>query len=184
MDPKINKKNLETIYEKYNKRALVNPDPLIFLYNYSDIKDREITALISASLAYGRVKQILKSVEIVLNTLGKNPHKHLTTISENSIKKSLKDFKHRFTTDKEIIGLLLGIKRIILEHGSLQDLFYKNTNKNDENILNALSGFVSEIKNAGELKKNSLLSDPQMGSACKRLNLFLRWILNFSDLNN
>lgn len=183
MDSRINKKSLENIYKKYNKRALVNPDPLIFLYNYNVAQDREITALISASLAYGRVSQILKSVAIVLGTLGKNPHKYLNSTSENNIKKSLKGFKHRFTTDEEITDMLIGIKMVIQKYGSLQELFYINTKNEDENILKPLSYFVSEIKKAGNLKKTTLLSDPERGSACKRLNLFLRWMIRSDEVD-
>jgi uncharacterized protein (TIGR02757 family) len=183
MDSRINKNSLERIYKKYNKRALVDPDPLIFLYNYNEAQDREIVALISASLAYGRVNQILKSVDIVLRTLGKTPYKYLSSTSENDIKQSLNGFKHRFTNDEEMTGLLIGIKKVIQNHGSLQKLFYKNVKNDHENILKTLSCFVSEIKKAGNLKKNSLLSDPEMGSACKRLNLFLRWMIRSDEVD-
>ena len=60
------KTRLETLYKKYNKRAYVHPDPLEFLYEYKDIRDREIVGLIASALAYGRVTQILKSVSSVV----------------------------------------------------------------------------------------------------------------------
>ena len=58
------KNKLEELYNYYNRREFVHPDPLEFLYNYDDIKDRELVAIIASSLAYGRVAQILKSVSI------------------------------------------------------------------------------------------------------------------------
>jgi uncharacterized protein (TIGR02757 family) len=183
MDCKINKKSLDNLYKNYNKRVLVNPDPLIFLYSYEVPKDREIVALISASLAYGRVSQILKSIDIVLKKLGESPSEYLKYTKEADIKKNLKGFRHRFTSDEEISKFLIGIKRTIIKHESLQNLFYKNINNDDENVLNSLSKFVTEIKEQGDLKKSSLLSDPQKGSACKRLNLFLRWMIRTDEVD-
>jgi len=60
------KNSLDRLYIKYNKKKFVHPDPLEFLYNYRDIRDREIAGFIASSLAYGRVAQILKSVSGVL----------------------------------------------------------------------------------------------------------------------
>ena len=71
-------KNLETkldnLYNQYNKRRYVHPDPLDFLYAYKDIRDREIAGLIASSLAYGRAAQILKSVSCVLESMGESPY--------------------------------------------------------------------------------------------------------------
>ncbi len=177
MDHKINKKTLDLIYQRYNKRELVDPDPLLFLYNYKKPEDREVIGLVAATLAYGRVAQILKSVKIVLQFMGANPHKFLLETQEKDIIHGLKGFKHRFTTDEEMSYFLIGLKNIISGHGTMQNLFYKSSTPKDENVLSALSIFVKKIKEAGGIKKSSLLSDPDMGSACKRLNLYLRWMI-------
>ncbi|MEI6092791.1 MAG: TIGR02757 family protein [bacterium] len=177
MNNKINKKTMDTIYERYNRRELVNPDPLVFLYNYSNPEDRELVGIIAATLAYGRVAQILKSVNIILKFLGTTPHKSLLETSKKDISDGLKGFKHRFTTDEEMIGFLSGIKNVLTEYGTLQNLFYESSHTQDKNILPALSKFVQKIKQAGGIKRSSLLSDPEMNSACKRLNLYLRWMI-------
>ncbi|MCX6112116.1 MAG: TIGR02757 family protein [Proteobacteria bacterium] len=179
MNNQINKKILDLIYTKYNRRELVDPDPLIFLYNYKNPEDRELVGLIASSLAYGRVAQILKSVNIILKFLGPSPHQFLIDTSKKDISLGLKGFKHRFTTDEEMSGFLTGIKEIISEYKTLQNLFYESSRPQDENILSALSKFVQKIKSAGKIKKSSLLSDPEMGSACKRLNLYLRWMVRY-----
>ena len=173
----ISKQKLEKVYELYNKRELVNPDPLVFLYDYNDPKDREIVGLIAGTLAYGRVAQILKDVSIVLKVMGKSPSKYLLNSDDKKIKKDLRGFKHRFTTDKEMSALLISIKIAINEHGSLESLFKKGYKNEHENIIPALSYFVNELKKLGKIKKSTLLSDPEMESACKRLNLFLRWMV-------
>lgn len=167
--------DLEKVYLKYNKRELVNPDPLVFLYNYEDIRDIEIVGLIASTLAYGRVAQILKSVDTVLKKMGSSPKDYLE--NSNSIKNDFKNFKHRFTTGEELSSMLIGIKKILNKYKTLENLFNERYKNSDTNILPALTHFVKELKKAANLKKTSLLSDPTMNSACKRLNLYLRWMV-------
>lgn len=174
---RISKQKLEKVYERYNKRELVNPDPLVFLYDYSDVRDREIVGLIASTLAYGRVAQILKSVEKVLKVMGASPSAYLADSSPFQIEKDLKGFKHRFTTDQEMSAMLVAIKKALKKYGSLETLFLKSYKKEHENVIQALSTFVSELKTLAGIKKSSLLSDPTMDSACKRLNLYLRWMV-------
>ncbi len=107
--PKISKKNLDKLYCQLNRRKYVSPDPLQFLYDYDEGVDREIVGLIASSLAYGRVAQILKSVEKVLN-LVKNPSNFIENNDFKSMKRVFKDFKHRFTTGDEIASMLLAAK--------------------------------------------------------------------------
>ncbi len=174
---KISKQKLETVYKRYNKRELVDPDPLVFLYDYNNVKDREIVGLIAATLAYGRVAQILKNVKKVLTVLGSSPTSYLSNNEPVQIERDLKGFKHRFTTDHEMTALLVAIKKAIKKYGSLEELFLHSYRKDHENIIPALAGFVNELKSLGGIKKSSLLSDPTMESACKRLNLYLRWMV-------
>ena len=67
------KQKLDILYNQYNRRRYVHPDPLEFLYQYKEIRDREIAGLIASSLAYGRVAQILKSVAFVLDKMNPSP---------------------------------------------------------------------------------------------------------------
>ena len=171
------KKKLDELYACYNRRKFVHPDPLEFLYNYDDIRDREIVALIASSLAYGRVVQILKSVSTVLEIMSPSPHHFLTDISEKKLLISFTGFKHRFTTGEDMSGMLLAAKKMIKADGSLLNAFLCGYNPSDENILPALSSFVRRLVNGSGGQKNSLIPLPDKGSACKRLILFLRWMV-------
>ena len=101
------KQKLEQSYQRYNKKKFIHPDPLEFLFNYRDNKDKEVVALIASSLAYGKVNQILRSVSTVLNILSKNPYSKLFKTNKTELIKKVKVFKHRFTNDTEIINFLL-----------------------------------------------------------------------------
>jgi len=172
----MNKTDLNRIYNTYNKRRFVHPDPLEFLYHYNDIRDREIAALIASSLAYGRVAQILKSVSCVLDAMGKSPYSFISNKTYSTLSHMFKGFKHRFATGKQIAALLIGAKITIRQFGSLNECFVSGMAEEDENILPAMSFFVNHLtihtQNCGHL-----LADPEKGSACKRINLFLRWMV-------
>ena len=72
---------LSNLYNSYNKREFIHPDPLEFLYQYDDVRDREIVGLLASSLAYGRVSQILKSISTVLEKMGPSPFSFLESAS-------------------------------------------------------------------------------------------------------
>lgn len=171
----ISKDTLEKIYQRYNLHALIHPDPLEFLFNYSGIRDREIVSLIASSLAYGRVAQILKSVTSVLSKMGSSPADFLSSHSRSDFLKIYSGFKHRFTTSGELADFLFGIQTVLKSYGSLEACFASGFSESDETVHQALASFVGEIKLAGQISGSSLLPDPSRGSACKRLHLFLRW---------
>ena len=99
---------LETLYMKYNKKSLVSPDPLQFLYDYPGTPDREIAGLIAACFAYGNVKQIIKTVGNILAKTGA-PRKFV----ESGDFKVFKNFKYRFTTEEQLVNFLSAIRETI-----------------------------------------------------------------------
>lgn len=167
----------EKLYACYNHRRFVIPDPLQFLYDYDDLQDREIVALIAATLAYGRVAQILKSVAAVLDRLGPSPAAFLRHSSPQRIRKAVSGLKHRFTSEKEIGSLLVAVKHVIAVEGSLYRCFRSGIQPEDGTILPALDLFVQRLAGSAGGLDSFTLPLPRSGSACKRLNLFLRWMI-------
>jgi uncharacterized protein (TIGR02757 family) len=175
-------KNLCQLYETYNRREYVHPDPLEFLYDYEELRDREIVGLVASSLAYGAVRQILKSVAFVLERMD-SPYAFLERSAKDDLLETFKDFKHRFTTGEELATMLYGVKKVVERYGSLQGCFSAGFSNEHETIIPALSAFVKEISSVFEGKPRSLLPSPNAGSACKRLNLFLRWMVRRDDVD-
>jgi len=173
----ISKERLETLYTFYNSRKWVHPDPLEFLYDCGSLRDREITGLIASSLAYGRVAQILKSVSSVLDKMGPSPYDFLISATPSSIRHTYSGFRHRFTTGEDLAMMLIGAKSVIEKFGSLYSCFLSGFNDEDDTILAGLSFLVKELRVNINGRSNSLLSLPEKGSACKRWNLFLRWMV-------
>lgn len=170
---------LEEIYIKFHHRHFVQPDPLQFLYNYSHIKDREIVGLIASSLALGRVKSIIEAIKKVLDKLP-SPYMDLTSLTEIDLISLFEDFKYRFYNHFDLINLLLAIKRIIIQYGSLNECFIAGYSEEDETILPALSYFIRELSKENPLK---MLANPEKGSSCKRLQLYLRWMVRDDDID-
>jgi len=181
---------LEKLYIRYNRRELISPDPLQFLYRYSDPADIEITAFLASALAYGRVQQIEKSLNNLLGRMGDSPSGFVINFDRDK-RNTLKDFKHRFTTGDDISDLLTLLKKIINRHGSIERYFALGYNPGDKNIIPALSNFCNsllDIHAAGGKGQPTrglkyLLVSPDGGSACKRLNLFLRWMVRDDDVD-
>ena len=172
---------LKDLYKRLNRRRYVHPDPLEFLYDYDAPADREVVGLVASSLAYGRVAQILKSVRYILGRMGQGPVRFLRDASPASLKRDFAGFRHRFATGENVSAMLLGVKRVIDRHGSLGSCFIAGMGQGDETVLPALSAFVRELN--GDGRCGHLLPDPARGSACKRMNLFLRWMVRADEVD-
>ncbi|HJO95395.1 MAG TPA: TIGR02757 family protein [Victivallales bacterium] len=171
------KRNMEYIYSNYNKYNLIHPDPLEFLYNYSDNRDIEIVGLIASSLAYGRVAQILKSIAKILSPMESSPYNYIIKYNFQKFSSDFKDFKHRFTTEKDIVNLILGIKNTLETFGSIKQCFTSCYSENDDTYTETLEKFTKIINKYYTNNNSYLLPSPKNGSACKRLMLFLRWMI-------
>jgi uncharacterized protein (TIGR02757 family) len=166
----------ERLYESHNRYRYIYPDPLIFVYRYSTNEDRELAGFLASSLAYGRVIQIHRSLEVVFSHIG-SPLHFLETRQPGEIFELFEGFRHRFTGGGELARLLIALGRVIDDNGSLESCFRRGMSRGDENFLPALSYLVAKIKGLMGTEGSFLVPDPAKGSAVKRLNLFLRWMI-------
>ncbi len=175
-----NKVFFDSLYHKYNRRGLVSPDPLQFLYRWESLADREIAALLGACFAYGNVKAIIKNLDGILSRM-KNPYAYVLTCTPAKLKKDFKGFKYRFTTEEELCTFLLAMRDILEKEGSLQMCFLAGVLPEDTNAINGLTRLANALRARGFV--GSLVPDPAKGSALKRLNLFLRWMVRQDEVD-
>ena len=168
---------LERLYRDLNRRRYVHPDPLEFLYDYDRPRDREVAALVAGSLAVGRVARIVKSISAVLEPMGASPARYLANATRKQLASSLDGFKHRFITGGNVAALLAGAKQLIERHGSLGECFIAGMRPGDETVLGALKAFAARLVEASGGMCGWCVPDPARRSACKRLNLMLRWLV-------
>jgi uncharacterized protein (TIGR02757 family) len=172
---------LASIFQKYHKKEFIHPDPLEFLSNYKKQEDVEIVALIASSFAIGRVQSILQTIKIILKVLN-SPKEDLLSLDRKDLESAFYGFKYRFYTDNSLVDFLLGIKNVLRQFGSLHNCFLSGVNETSCNSLESLSLFVSSLTSDISSEKR-VLPDPEKGSACKRLNLFLRWMIRNDSID-
>ncbi len=180
MDDSLLREKLDALHAQLNRRALVSPDPLEVVYRYDDPRDREVAGLIAACLAYGRVAQILRNLHALLDALGPAPADVIRREGTGAVAR-LPHFRHRWTGAEEMSAFLGGISDALQRHGSLEACFLAHHAVSHQDTLSALTGFTRELRGCDT--PNSLLSAPDKGSACKRLHLYLRWMVRRDEVD-
>ncbi|MCP5062852.1 MAG: TIGR02757 family protein [Ignavibacteriae bacterium] len=182
------KRKLEYHYKKFDT-SQIYPDPLIFPHRFSTPSDIEISAFVSSIFAYGNVKQIINSLEKIHKLIGNSPTDFIENFYPQNHKEFFNDFMHRFYTGEDVIELFMIIKYIIEKYESIKHLFLLYYFEHDENIKNSLSFFsknlvdISNRIGKGTDAVKFMFPDPFNGSACKRMNLFLRWMVRKDELD-
>lgn len=166
---------LNDLYGQLNQSAYIAPDPLQILLEYHDDRDREVAGLIAALLAYGRVASILNSARRVLSPMQSAPADWLADASPARIRKHLEGFQHRWTRADEMEQLLLGLRKLLRKGLSLREVFLSH-HSGQEDFRSAMAGLFRELV-GGEVGSNSLAPDPMRPGACKRVHMYLRWMI-------
>jgi uncharacterized protein (TIGR02757 family) len=173
--------HLEALRERYNRREYVIPDPLQFLYNYERADDREVAGILASSLAFGNVTQIVNSISTVLELLGP-PAAGIRSRGRNELRSMLESFKHRYVTGVEVADLLYGASQLMDCYGSLCACFKAGLDSQADTLLPATTKFVAALRRESG-GRSYLIPSPNDGSACKRLNLYLRWMVRRDDVD-
>jgi uncharacterized protein (TIGR02757 family) len=186
----INKKTLKNIleglYRKYNHKRFIPPDPLQFVYHYKKKREMEIAGFLAACFAYGAVEQIEKFLTTLLGKMGNRPAEFIKNFSAKDRQK-FKSLKYRFNNSNDIISLLTILKKALKRYGSIENLFLAGYSDSDENIIPATRKFIQALFKLHNLPASAglkfLLSDPVKGGTCKRLLLFLRWMVRKDEVD-
>jgi len=169
--------HFEEMYRCYNRPQYVDPDPVSVVRRYGSLADREVAAVVASCLAYGRAAQIVKSVRIVLDPMGDSPAEYIVRSSPRDIRDLCEGFRHRFTDAGDLYDLLYSIRTILIDHGSIETVFSSGYSGRPGRVIEGLSRLSEALRSASGSRKNSLLPDISLGSACKRYNLFLKWMV-------
>jgi uncharacterized protein (TIGR02757 family) len=162
---------------------------LEFPHRYKDKRDIEISAFLSSVFAYGNMKQIISTLEKIHSVMKPSPIEFIGNYDYKEGLKIFKNLKHRFYTDTDIASLFYCLREVYNYYGSLKYLFLLYYFEKDENLKNSIHFFSKRLTEITS-KKNGLTNgikfmfpDPNKGSACKRINLFLRWMIRNDELD-
>lgn len=191
-DHKNLKRRLDRLYQTFDP-AFLSTDPLEFLHRYDSPEDREVVGLVASSLAYGRVATIRKSIEWVLEKAGPSPRRFAETFTARKGLRAFEGFKHRFNDGRDVACLFLFARRMIEEGGSIGAFFEQGLSPEDATVRRAVESFSERVLSIGassvygteELPAGAgvrfFFPSPSGGSGCKRLNLYLRWMVRGPD---
>lgn len=170
-------------------RSKLEPDPLQFPHLFEDKKDIEVMSFIASVFAYGNVKQIINSLSKFLLIADNKPYLFIKNYSAQSSHSQL-SLIHRFYSSKDVMSFFQLLKIAYDESGSLKKLFLSGYNKNKSNLKDAITNFSNYflVKAKKEFDNPSrglifMFPLPEKGSACKRMNLFLRWMVRKDELD-
>lgn len=178
----LTRRALEAAYRRTNRRAFALKDPVSLLYEHDDPADREIASLVASSLAYGRVAQIMKSAADALARLPR-PLRALRDVSPASIRRAFRGFRHRFASGENMAGLLAAARDVLRKEGSLEAVFAGHFDPAHDTVLPALEGFTRRLGSSASPACGHLLPAGDRGSACKRINLMLRWLVRRDEVD-
>src|SRR5689334_6852270 len=187
------KYHLDNFLDNFSREKHLSSDPVQFVHRYDDPRDREIVGLIASVFAYGNVKSVLRTVDAALGYLGPSPVNTIAAFEPRRDIRRLRGFYHRFNTSRDLAVLFWIIRRVMEEYGSLEAAFASGLSRTDEDTTAALEHFSAVLLGfgheqfypRGELKRRVAVRFffpvPSQGSACKRMNLYLRWMVRPSD---
>jgi len=158
--------------------STITPDPLELALGYEQPLDQEVAGLIAAAFAYGRANIIVANIGVVLARMRPSPFAYLRSFDRAEAMQRFAGFAHRFHKTRELVDLMACIAATIRTYGSLGNLFRECYREADADIGPALTRFVDSL--IGERRSPALeylLTSPANGSACKRMNLYLRWMV-------
>lgn len=182
MNPDKLKPFLDNLLARYCVPSEVDSDPIALVRRFKRKKDVEIAGFLAASLAFGNVRQIVSSLEHLFSITGERLFEFIRDFQAECSSPLLR-FRHRWVTGKDIATLFSVLSQIIADTGSLGSYFRRVFRETGsvEALLERISAEalgISGLKGR-EAKTFSRLffPSPRGGSACKRLNLYLRWMV-------
>jgi len=179
------KDRLDALYASYN-RADSAADPIQIVRRFSEPADREVVGFCASALAFGRVASVLQSIERLLAVTGPSPAAFVRQFDPSRHARPLAPIVHRWTKGQDFVALILVLQRM-LARGSIEQFFLEGYDAAAPDISGALESFSTRAM-ATDLRPaygrrtprpgvGYFFSRPSSGGACKRLNLFLRWMV-------
>ncbi len=178
---------LERLYREFDYGARVGRDALQFPLRYTDPRDREIVALLTACLAYGRVDLFGRELERALRAMGPSPFGFVSDFAPARDARAFDGFRYRFNRPRDLVAFCLAAREILARYGTLEKCFAAGDPDGRGPIGPALERFarafldadLSEVFPRGRRSRGyrHLFPLPSAGGPCKRLHLFLRWMV-------
>ena len=182
----------ETLYRSFDHVTSAS-DPVHIVRRYASPDDREVVGFCAASLAFGRVASVLNSIESLMAVMGPHPAAFVRAFQPARDGARLEPLVHRWIRGTDLVALLIILQRMLRESGSIERFFTEGDDPAAADVGPALDAFSTRALNTdlrpayGRMPKRPgvcyFFPRPSAGSACKRLNLFLRWMVRKDEID-
>jgi uncharacterized protein (TIGR02757 family) len=184
---------LEDLYRSFDHVTSAT-DPVHIVRRFKSPEDREIVGFCAAALAFGRVASVLHSIESLLAVMGPHPAQFVRRFDPTRERTRLEPLVHRWISGRDLMALLIVLQRMLAEAGSIEAFFLQGDDTRSPHVGPALDSFSTralgtEMRAAyGRRVPRQrgvayFFPRPSAGSACKRLNLFLRWMVRRDEID-
>ena len=192
---KLLQKIFESHHEKSSPKDFYLSDPIGFPKRFKNRADIEVAAFVSAIFAIGPRYAIIRSLEKVFSALGNSPYDAVRNLDKKGLLKTMDghvQFAYKNITGKDFVQILSAVKSILDNHGTIENTLMKFREGDKNPVHQMLTGMLEEMKSVkldrslgGEMtsRARALLASPREGSACKRMNMFLRWMTRSDDID-
>ena len=183
---------LERLYHDYNREDAAT-DPVHLVRPFPDPADREVAGFCAAALAFGRVASVINSIQTLFRIMGPRPAEYVRRFDPSAPHPELRAMVHRWTRGVDLAALLWVLRQMLEQAGSIERFFAEGAGAGDVDVGPALDGFsrralAFDLRQVyGRLPKRPgvcyFFPRPSAGSACKRLNLYLRWMVRRDEVD-
>lgn len=175
MIPSELKEFLDEKVALYNHPTFIESDPIQIPHRYKQKEDIEIAGFLAATIAWGNRKMIIKSASKLMEAMGDSPYDFVLNHREKDLSR-LDHFVHRTFNHEDVKYFIKSLKNIYQNHTGLETVFAENTvNCSTQKAISEFKKIFFEIDHLSRTTKH--ISDPLNGSAAKRINMFLRWMV-------
>lgn len=163
----------------YNEPGFIENDPILIPHSFNNERDIELAGFFTALIAWGQRKTIISNSQEIMRRMDDSPYDFILNASEQD-KRSLEGFVHRTFNEFDLIFLVNRLGELLIEHQTLERIFFVDPTSSVEN---ALIQFRKTIFLGTEFTNRTQkhIATPEKNSACKRLNMYLRWMVRPND---
>lgn len=169
---------LDARVDEYNHPSFIEADPVSVPHGYKKLQDIEIAGFFAAIMSWGQRKTIVAKARELMQLMDDAPYDFMIGHAEKD-RKRFTTFRHRTLQPDDILYLVDVLQRYYRKHRSLEDAFADHLSPGDDDVYNALSGFYSMMFDQPWVLERTRkhIATPVRKSSCKRLNMFLRWMV-------
>lgn len=182
---------LEKLYKGNDVTHRIIYDPVEFPHRYKKQADIETAGFIASSLSYGRVELFKPVIERILKIMGDNPYEFVFNFDPERDMREFEGIKYRMNKTADIAAFIYLLSSFYKRYNTIGEFFKKNFKSDETDLINALSKFIKTFYSSdtspvygrrvypfGLLQ---MLPSPDKGSACKRIHMFMRWMVRRDD---